>query len=186
VNAAPGSRAPQKARLCEKGRSTFGESLFPKSPKSMAKPSSNRRLFQSDGYTFIRWIEATEVERMLGADEIETCFDLRTDRALGFKLVLRQSERIADGASLLPFSRPTRPEDKFRYEIPHAGDCRKVCAARFGLRRKRIPSVLSAQIFTTRVIRVSSRKIDLTAAAYITPAGVLRNSTGQSPSAMSV
>jgi hypothetical protein len=155
-------------------------------PKIMARRKDVKRLFQADGYTFMRWIDEADVTRMTESKEIQACFDIRTNRTLGFQLVLRQSERIADTASLLPFSRPTRAEDKFRYEIPRAGDCRKVCAARFGLRRKRIPSVLSAQVFTTRVLRVSSRKIDLTAAAYMTPAGVLRNSTGQSPSAMSV
>jgi len=134
----------------------------------MAKPSSNRRLFAPDGYTFMLWVEQQEIERMLAAEEIETCFDLRTDRALGFKLIERRSsERIADGAALMPFSRPTRPEDKFRYEIPHAGDCRSSCIRRFRLRRHRVTTAGSHEVLLSRTIRVSARKIDFTAPAFI-------------------
>jgi|SRR5579864_496521 len=132
----------------------------------MAKPSSNRRLFQADGYTFIRWIEEWDVERMLTAKEIEACFDIRTNRALGFKLVARKSESISDTSSLLPFSRPTRPEDKFHYEIPHAGDCRSVCIRRFRLRRKLEDG---KHLLVSRVLKVSARKIDFTATAYLPP-----------------
>jgi hypothetical protein len=154
---------------------------FGKSPSQnpMAKPSSNRRLFQADGYTFIRWIEHEEVERMLEAEEIETCFDLRTDRALGFKL-LGPSDMRVDGASsrtsLIPFSRPTRTDEHFHYAIPHAGDCRSICPKRFGLRTKRVTAPGTNLIFTTRTLKVSARKIDFTAAAYMTPARVLSNS----------
>lgn len=133
----------------------------------MAKPSSNRRLFQADGYSFIRWIEQCEVERMLTTKEIEVCIDLRTGRALGFKLVERKSDRIADGAAVLPFSRPTRPEDKFRYEIPHAGDCRSVCIRRFRLRRHRVAAAGAAEVLISRTIRVSARKLDFTAPAFL-------------------
>lgn len=100
-----------------------------------------------------------------------------------------RAEKSVGANNLVPFGRAYNPmmvPPSLHYEIPRAGDGRTMCAARFGLRRKRIPSVVSAQILTTRVLRVSSRKIDLTAASYLAPAGVLRNSIGQSPSAISV
>ncbi len=148
----------------------------------MAKPSSNRRLFQADGYTFIRWITDIDVVRMLEAKEIQPCFDLRSNREIGFQLIERKSERIADTAAVLPFSRPTRPKDKFHYEIPYAGDCRSVCIRRFRLRRKDLIGAGTKSVLLSRTIRVSARKIDFTAAAYLTPTRVLRNSTPSSSS----
>lgn len=124
----------------------------------MAKASSNRRLFHDDGYTFIRWIEPADAERMLAEKEIEPCFDIRTNRALGFKL--KKVERISDAAAALPFSRPTRPEEKFHYEIPYAGDCRSVCIRRFRLRRKQLIGPGINSVLVGRVIPVSSRKLD--------------------------
>jgi hypothetical protein len=152
----------------------------------MPRQKDVRRLFQADGYTFVRWIKQCEVETQLSTKAIEACFDLRTDRALGFKLVSRQAENTSSSTSLLPFSRPTRTDDKFRYEIPHAGDCRSRCAARYGWRTKRMVGVGSKTVLITRTRTVSSRKIDLTAANYFAPAGVLGNLIGQSPSAISV
>jgi hypothetical protein len=125
----------------------------------MAKPSSNRRLFHADGYTFMRWIEDADVARMLESKEIEPCIDLRTDRTLGFKLVERKSERLAETA-LLPFSRPTRAEEKFRYEIPHAGDCRSSCIRRFRLQRKVQDT---KHVLVSRTIHVSTKKLDFVA-----------------------
>lgn len=134
----------------------------------MAKPSSNRRLFQSDGYTFIRWIEPEEVHQLIMEEEIKTCFDLRTDRAIGFKL--RQQEQVSSASSLLPFGRtydPMMAPPGLHYEIPHAGDCRSVCIKRFDLRRSRETLVHGAvkETLVHRTIRVSSKKIDFAAAA---------------------
>jgi hypothetical protein len=97
----------------------------------MAKSSSNRRLFQADGYTFMRWIEPEDVESMLAAGEIKPCYDPRTDRAIGFQLVGRSLERSPEHASstsaLIPFSRVTNPlmyPSHLHYQIPAKGDHR--------------------------------------------------------------
>lgn len=123
-----------------------------------------RRLFQSDGYTSIGWIDEDEIKAMLHRGQVRVCIDKRTGRELGFQL-------IADRATqaLLPFSRPTRFDDRFRYEVPHAGDCRKACLRRFSLRRAIVDG---KQILVRRKIKVSARKIDFTSASYrATPRG---------------
>lgn len=125
----------------------------------MAKPFSNRRLFAEDGYTFLRWITAEEVAILLEEDEITNCVDQRTDRVLGFKLKV-SPEQLRDKESLLPFSRPTRPEDKFRYEVPHAGDCRSICLRRYSLRRFKHGEQKGK--LGRRIIKVSARKLDFT------------------------
>jgi hypothetical protein len=125
-------------------------------------------------------------------DEDRAEFVQLADGRRGVQLVASYEEKTAKSVghnNLVPFGRTYNPmmaPPSLHYEIPRAGDGRTMCAARFGLRRQRIPSVVSAQVLTTRVLRVSSRKIDLTAASYLAPAGVLRNSIGQSPSAISV
>lgn len=129
----------------------------------MAKPYSNRRLFDAAGVNFLRWIEPEEVQRMLAADEITVAIHPRTDRPWGFKLK-HKLEQLRDTASLLPFSRPTRPEDKFRYEIPRAGDCRTICLRRYSLRH--FVSEDKKVTIGRRIIKVSARKIDFTALAF--------------------
>lgn len=129
----------------------------------MAKPFSNRRLFAEDGYTFLRWITDEEVGILREEDQIEKCLDPRSDRILGFKLK-KTPEQLRDTASLLPFSRPTRPEDKFRYEVPHAGDCRSICLRRYSLRH--FVSEDKKVTIGRRIIKVSARKIDFTALAF--------------------
>lgn len=136
----------------------------------MAKPYSNRRLFDAEGVNFLRWIEPEEVQRMLAADEITVAIHPRTDRPWGFKLK-HKVEQLRDTASLLPFSRPTRPEDRFRYEIPRAGDCRTICLRRYGLRRF-LTSDHKVSI-ARKIIKVSARKIDFTRPPYrTTPSGL--------------
>jgi|SRR5690348_1745996 len=126
----------------------------------MAKPFSNRRLLAEDGYTFLRWITPEEVAILLEEGEITTCVDARTDRVLGFKLKAKP-EQLREKESLVPFSRPTRPEDKFRYEVPHAGDCRSICLRRYSLRRFKHGEQKGK--LGRRIIKVSARKLDFTA-----------------------
>jgi hypothetical protein len=125
----------------------------------MARPSSNRRLFHDDGYTFIRWISEDDKARMLSAGDIETCTDMRTNRTLGFKL--KKRERVSSASALIPFGRSYNPmmePPALHYEIPYAGDCRSTCLRRFNLRVKTTEGVTR---IIHRTIRVSTRKLDL-------------------------
>jgi hypothetical protein len=69
----------------------------------MPRQIVGRRLFQADGYTFVRHIEPAEITELLNNDTIEVCYDLRADREIGYKLKSRGW--ISTNASLVPFGR---------------------------------------------------------------------------------
>jgi len=99
-------------------------------------------------------------------------------------LFFKQAPKILHDGPLgignaLPFSRRT-DGSLFHYEIPQAGDAGPL--RRHGLRRKNLVAAGHNSILIRRTIRVSARKIDFTAAAYLTPTRVLRNSTTSSSS----
>jgi hypothetical protein len=84
----------------------------------------------------------------------------------------RASNSIGHG-NLVPFGRTYNPlmqPPKLHYEIPQAGECRTVCLRRFKLRKVIVDG---KHMLVRRTIKVSARKIDLTAAAYLTPARTL-------------
>jgi hypothetical protein len=129
------------------------------------RQAPGHRLFQSDGYSFIRWIDDFEVELMLASDEIKTCVDPRTDKVIGFQLKNKTSDIPPE--VLLPLGRVYNPllrPPSLHYEIPHAGDCRTICLRRFGMRR--FDRGEHEGRLGRRIVKVSGRKLDFTAAVY--------------------
>jgi hypothetical protein len=114
-----------------------------------ANPLVDSRLYRISNKRAAEMVKAGEANDILLADG---------RRAI--QLRQTQEDRVAKSighGNLVPFGRtydPLMQPPSINYEIPHAGD--------LGMRRH-----------FRRLIRVSARKIDLTAAAYMTPARTL-------------
>jgi hypothetical protein len=91
----------------------------------MPRQIVGRRLFQADGYTFVRHLDPVEFEAMLTDDEIQPCLDWRTGKQIGFKL--KTPERVSSFASLVPFGRvydKLLQPPSVNYPVPAYGDHR--------------------------------------------------------------
>jgi hypothetical protein len=128
------------------------------------RQTPGHRLFQSDGYSFIRWIDDREKSEMLASDTIKRCVDPRTDKVIGFQLKKETADVPLE--VLLPLGRVYNPllqPPSLHYEIPHAGDCRTVCLRRFSMRRfGRADGKKQLGPLGRRIIKVSGRKLDFT------------------------
>jgi hypothetical protein len=126
------------------------------------RQTPGHRLFQSDGYSFIRWIDEFEMTEMLDSDEITRCVDPRTDKVMGFRLKQKTADNILSEV-LLPLGRVYNPllqPPSLHYEIPHAGDCRTICLRRFSMRR--FDRGEHQGKLARRIVKVSGRKLDFT------------------------
>lgn len=91
------------------------------------------------------------------------------------QLEARREHAIGAG-NLVPFGRtynPAMQPPSLNYEIPHAGDCRSTGLRRHSLRRKRFAhwdremgDMILREVIVRRIIKVSARKLDFTAAPY--------------------
>jgi hypothetical protein len=128
------------------------------------RQTPGHRLFQSDGYSFIRWVADAEIHHMLASGELKPCVDPRTNKTIGFQLKKENTDISAE--VLLPLGRVYNPllqPHSLHYEIPHAGDCRTICLRRFSMRRfGRADGKKQLGPLGRRIIKVSGRKLDFT------------------------
>lgn len=129
----------------------------------MPKPSSNRRLFEADGYTFLYWITPDDVQQLLRSHAIELCRHPSTGREQGYKLV------GAGSSNLLPFGRvidPLMKPPSISYPIPAMGDHRLRWMQHFMISEKQKVST-----------KIGEDEQELSRPLCATPTGALTNST---------